>query len=85
LGDAPPRSPSREAAAYDERRSFGVSMGTDRGSAMTIALYGLVAFAIIFSGAISGLFLARLLPKHYRHDATRRVVQNQAMFPILLS
>ncbi len=29
---------------------------------MTIALYGLVAFAIIFSGAISGLFLARLLP-----------------------
>lgn len=52
---------------------------------MTIALYGLVAFAIIFSGAISGLFLARLLPEHYRHDATRRVVQTSMAMVSLLS
>jgi hypothetical protein len=52
---------------------------------MAIALYGLVAFAIIFSGAISGLFLARLLPEHYRHDATRRVVQTSMAMVSLLS
>jgi hypothetical protein len=61
-------------------------MGTDRGSTITIALYGLVAFAIIFSGAISGLCLARLLPEHYRHDATRRVAQtSMAMVSLLFA
>ena len=52
---------------------------------MAIALYGVVAFAIIFSGALLGLFLARLLPEHYRHDATRRVVQTSMAMVSLLS
>jgi hypothetical protein len=63
----------------------GFTTGIDRGSTMAIALYGLVAFAIIFSGALSGLFLARLLPEHYRHDATRRVVQTSMAMVSLLS
>jgi hypothetical protein len=38
-----------------------------------------------FSGALSGLFLARLFPEHYRHDATRRFVQTSMAMVSLLS
>ena len=52
---------------------------------MGIALYGLIAFAVIFSGAIVGLILNRLLPEHYRQDATRRIVQTSMGMVSLLS
>jgi hypothetical protein len=42
---------------------------------MTIALYGLVAFAVVFGGGMLGFFLGRLLPDHHRNDATQKLVQ----------
>src|SRR5580704_6129848 len=42
---------------------------------MTIVLYGLVTFAVIFGGGILGLLFGRVLPEEYRSDATQRIVQ----------
>jgi hypothetical protein len=42
---------------------------------MTIALYGLATFAIIFGGGILGLLFGRVLPEEYRSDATQKIVQ----------
>jgi hypothetical protein len=42
---------------------------------MTIALYGLAAFAVVFCGGLLGLLLGSLLPEKHRSDATQRVVQ----------
>jgi hypothetical protein len=52
---------------------------------MTIGLYGLVAFAAIFSGAISGLLIGNALPDRYRNDATRQIVQTAMGMVSLLS
>ena len=41
----------------------------------TIALFGLIAFAVVFGGGLLGLLLGRLLPEHYQNDATQRIVQ----------
>jgi len=42
---------------------------------MTIALFGLIAFVVVFGGGLSGLLLGRLLPEHYQNDATQKIVQ----------
>lgn len=42
---------------------------------MTIALYGLVAFAFVFGGGLLGLLLGRFLPEQYQSDATQKIVQ----------
>jgi hypothetical protein len=42
---------------------------------MTIALYGLATFAVIFGGGILGLLFGRVLPEEYRSDATQKIVQ----------
>jgi hypothetical protein len=42
---------------------------------MTIVLYGLATFAVIFGGGILGLLFGRVLPEEYRSDATQRIVQ----------
>jgi uncharacterized membrane protein len=42
---------------------------------MTITLYGLATFAVIFCGGLLGLLLGRFLPEEYRSDATQKVVQ----------
>jgi hypothetical protein len=42
---------------------------------MTIVLYGLATFTVIFGGGILGLLLGRVLPEEYRSDATQRIVQ----------
>ena len=42
---------------------------------MTIAQYGLVAFAFVFGGGLLGLLLGRFLPEQYQSDATQKVVQ----------
>ena len=42
---------------------------------MTIALYGLIAFAVVFGGGLLGLLLGRFLPEQYQSDATQRIVQ----------
>ena len=52
---------------------------------MGIALYGLIAFMIIFSGGMVGFLLGRLMPEHYRQDATRRIVQTSMGMVSLLS
>ena len=38
---------------------------------MTIVLYGLATFAVIFGGGILGLLFGRVLPEEYRSDATQ--------------
>jgi hypothetical protein len=45
---------------------------------MTIALFGLITFAVVFGGGLLGLLLGRLLPEKYHSDATQRVVQTAA-------
>jgi hypothetical protein len=52
---------------------------------MTIALYGLGAFAVIFCGGLLGLLFGRLLPQEHRSDATQRVVQTATGTVSLLS
>ena len=42
---------------------------------MTIALFGLIAFAVVFGGGLLGLLLGRLLPEKYHNDATQKIVQ----------
>lgn len=42
---------------------------------MTIALYALATFAVVFGGGMLGLLLGRVLPKEYHGDATQKVVQ----------
>ena len=42
---------------------------------MTIVLYGLATFAVIFGGGILGLLFGRVLPEEFRSDATQRIVQ----------
>ncbi len=42
---------------------------------MTIVLYAMATFAIVFGGGMLGLLLGRVLPKEYRSDATQKVVQ----------
>jgi hypothetical protein len=52
---------------------------------MTIALYGLATFAVIFGGGILGLLFGRVLPEEYRRDATQKVVQTATGLISLLS
>jgi hypothetical protein len=42
---------------------------------MTIVLYGLATFAVIFGGGMLGLLLGRVLPAEYHSDATQKIVQ----------
>lgn len=42
---------------------------------MRIALYGLIAFAIVFGGGLLGLLLGKFLPEHHRSEETQKVVQ----------
>jgi hypothetical protein len=42
---------------------------------MTIALFGLLAFAVIFGGGVVGLIAGKLMPETYNDAATRTVVQ----------
>ena len=42
---------------------------------MTIALFGLITFAVVFGGGLLGLLLGRLLPEKYHNDATQKIVQ----------
>ena len=42
---------------------------------MTIALFGLIAFAVVFGGGLLGLLVGRLLPEQYHNDATQKIVQ----------
>ncbi len=42
---------------------------------MPIAIYCLVAFAVVFGGGMLGLLLGKVLPEKYHSDATQRVVQ----------
>jgi hypothetical protein len=42
---------------------------------MSIAQYGLVAFAFVFGGGLLGLLLGRFLPEQNHTDATQKVVQ----------
>jgi hypothetical protein len=52
---------------------------------MAIALYGLIAFAVVFGGGLVGLLLGRLLPEQYHSDATQRVVQTATGMVSLIS
>jgi hypothetical protein len=52
---------------------------------MSIALYGLAAFAVVFGGGMLGLLLGRVLPEKYHTDATQRVVQTATGMVSLLS
>jgi hypothetical protein len=42
---------------------------------VTIALYGLATFAVIFVGGLLCLLLGRVLPEEYHRDATKNIVQ----------
>jgi hypothetical protein len=42
---------------------------------MTIVLYGLLAFAVIFGGGMLDLLLGKVIPEGYRGDATKSMVQ----------
>ena len=42
---------------------------------MTIVLFGLITFAVVFGGGLLGLLLGRFLPERYHSDATQRIVQ----------
>jgi hypothetical protein len=42
---------------------------------MTIVLYGLATFVVVFGGGILGLLIGRILPEAYRSDATQKIVQ----------
>jgi hypothetical protein len=42
---------------------------------MTIGLYGLVAFAVIFCGGMLGLLIGKVMHEGYRDDATQKIVQ----------
>jgi hypothetical protein len=42
---------------------------------MTIVLYGLATFAVVFGGGMFGLLLGRVLPAEYHSDATQKIVQ----------
>jgi len=52
---------------------------------MTIILYGLATFAVIFGGGIFGLLLGRILPEEYRSDATKNIVQTATGMVSLLA
>ena len=43
---------------------------------MTIVLYGLVTFAVIFGGGM-GLLFGRVLPEEYRSDSNQKIVQTR--------
>jgi hypothetical protein len=47
----------------------------DSETRMTIVLYGLATFAVLFGGGILGLLLGRVLPEEYHSDATQKVIQ----------
>jgi hypothetical protein len=42
---------------------------------VTIILYGLATFLVVFGGGVLGLLLGRVLPEEYRDDATQKIVQ----------
>jgi hypothetical protein len=50
---------------------------------MTIVLYGLATFAVVFGGGMLGLLLGGVLPEEYRSDATQ-YKQRQERFRCLL-
>jgi hypothetical protein len=52
---------------------------------MTIVLYGLATFGVIFGGGILGLLFGRVFPEEYRSDATQKVVQTATGLISLLS
>lgn len=52
---------------------------------MTIALYGLVTFVVLFGGALLGLFLGGILPEKYRSDSTQKIVQTATGMVSLLA
>jgi hypothetical protein len=52
---------------------------------MTIALYGLVTFAVLFGGGLLGLFLGRVMPEEYHSDATQKIVQTATGMVSLLA
>jgi hypothetical protein len=55
------------------------------GSMMTIASYGLLAFAVIFGGGMLGLFPGKVMPERYRTDATKSIVQTATGMVSLLA
>jgi hypothetical protein len=52
---------------------------------VTIALFGLVTFVVLFGGALLGLFLGRILPEKYRSDSTQKIVQTATGMVSLLA
>lgn len=42
---------------------------------MTILVFGVITFAVVFGGGLLGLLLGRFLPERYHSDATQRIVQ----------
>ena len=52
---------------------------------MTIVLYGLVTFAVLFGGALLGLFLGGNLPEKYHSDSTQKIVQTATGMVSLLA
>jgi hypothetical protein len=52
---------------------------------VTIILYGLATFAVIFGGGILGLLFGRVLPAEYHSDATQKIVQTATGLISLLS
>jgi hypothetical protein len=52
---------------------------------MTIALYGLITFAVMFGGGMLGVLLGRILPKDYRDDTTQKIVQSATGMVSLLA
>lgn len=52
---------------------------------MTIVLYGLATFVVVFGGGILGLLLGRILPEEYRSDATQKIVQTSTGLISLLA
>jgi hypothetical protein len=52
---------------------------------MSIALFALVAFAVVFAAGLLGLLLGRLLPEKYHSDATQKIVQTATGMVSLIS
>jgi hypothetical protein len=52
---------------------------------VTIILYGLATFLVIFGGGMLGLLLGRVLPEEYRSDATKTIVQTSTGMVSLLA
>lgn len=52
---------------------------------MTIVVYGLVTFAVLFGGALLGLFIGGILPEKYHSDSTQKIVQTATGMVSLLA